>query len=90
MGWRVSRRRRGVRGGRERLDLQRTKVTENDSIEDKERKTNEWEFVGTNVMEDEALSYEREEKEKTTHNVCTRQIMDDANRLKYSKYQQKK
>ena len=44
----------------------------------------------TSVMEDEALSYEREEKEKTTHNVCTRKIMDDANRLKCSKYQQKK
>ena len=35
-------------------------------------------------------SYERGEKEKTTHNICTRQIMDDANRLKCSKDQQKK
>ena len=43
-----------------------------------------------NVMEDEALSYERREKEKTAHNVCTRQIMDDANWLRCSKYQQKK
>ena len=57
---------------------------------DEEWRTNEREFVGTNVMEDEALSYERGEKEKTTHNVCTRQIMDDANRLKCSKYQPKK
>ena len=43
-----------------------------------------------NVMEDEALSYERGEMEETTHNVCTGQIIDDANRLKCSKYQQKK
>jgi len=42
-----------------------------------------------NVMEDEALSYERGEKEKTAHNVCTRQIMDDTNRSKCNKYQQK-
>jgi len=42
-----------------------------------------------NVMEDEALSYERGEKEETAHNVCTRQIMDDANRSKCKKYQQK-
>ena len=47
-------------------------------------KTNEREFV---VMEDEVLSYEKEKEEKTTHSVCTRQIMDDANRLKCSKYQ---
>ena len=33
------------------------------------------------------LSYEKEEEEETTHNVCTRQVMDDANRLKCSKYQ---
>jgi len=59
-------------------------------IKDEERRTNEQKFVGMNVMEDEALSYERGEKEKTAHNVCTRQIMDDANRLKCSKYQQKK
>jgi len=40
------------------------------------------------VMEDEALNYEKgEEEEKKTHSVCTRQIMDDANRLKCSKYQ---
>ena len=48
---------------------------------DEEWRTNEREFVVTNVMEDEALSYEREEEEETTHSVCTRQIMDDANRL---------
>ena len=45
-----------------------------------------------NVMEDEALSYDRGEKEKkkkTAQNVCTRQIMDDANRSKCNKYQQK-
>jgi len=37
-------------------------------------------------MEDEALSYERgEEEEETTHSVCTRQLMDDVNRLKCSK-----
>jgi len=57
---------------------------------DEEWRTNEREFVVTNVMEDEALSYGREEEEETTHNVCTRQIMDDANRLKCSKYQQRK
>ena len=28
--------------------------------------------------------------EKTTHNVCTRQLKDDANRLKCRKNQQKK
>ena len=43
-------------------------------------KTNEREFVVMNVIEDEALSYEKGEKEKTTHNVCTRQLQDDANR----------
>jgi len=59
-------------------------------MEDEEGGTNQQEFTGMNVMEDEALSYERGEKEKTAHNVCTRQIMDDANRLKCSKYQQKK
>ena len=52
--------------------------------------TNEREFVVMNVMEDEALSYEREEEEETTHNICTRQIIDDANRLKCSKYRPKK
>ena len=40
-------------------------------------------------MEGEALSYERGEEE-TTHSVCTRQLMDDANRLKCRKNQQKK
>ena len=59
-------------------------------MEDEEGGTNKQEFAGMNVMEDEALSYERGEKEKTTHNVCTRRIMDGANRLKCSKYQQKK
>jgi len=59
-------------------------------IEDEQKRTNEREFIGTDIMEDEALSYERDEKEKTTHNVCTRQIMDDANRSKCSKHQQKK
>ena len=53
---------------------------------DEEWRTNEREFVVTNIMEDEALSYEKEEEEETTHSVCTRQIMDDANRLKCSKY----
>jgi len=42
------------------------------------------------VMEDEALSYEKGEEEEITHSVCTRQLMDDANRLKCSKYQQRK
>jgi len=41
-------------------------------------------------IEDEALSCEKGETEETTHNVCTRQLMDDANRLKCSKHQQKK
>jgi len=41
------------------------------------------------VMEDEALGYEKGEEKETTHSVCTRQIMDDANRLKCSKYQQR-
>jgi len=59
-------------------------------MEDEEGGTNKQEFAGMNVMEDEALSYERGEKKKTAHNVCTRQIMDDANRLKCSKYQKKK
>ena len=57
---------------------------------DEEWRTNEREFVVTNAMEDEALSYEREEEEETTDNVCTRQIMDDVNQLKCSKYQQRK
>jgi len=57
---------------------------------DEEWRTNERRFVVMNVMEDEALSYEKEEEEETTHSVCTRQIMDDANRLKCSKYQQKR
>ena len=40
------------------------------------------------MMEDEALNYEKGEAEETAHSVCTRQLMDDANRLKCSKYQQ--
>jgi len=59
-------------------------------MKDEEGGTNKQEFAGMNVMEDEALTYERRGKEKTAHNVCTRQIMDDANRLKCSKYQPKK
>ena len=39
---------------------------------------------------DKALSYEEGEIAKTTHNVCTRQLKDDANRLKCRKNQQKK
>ena len=54
---------------------------------DEEWKTNERDFVVMNVMEGEALSYEKKEEEETTHSICTRQIMDDANRLKCSKYQ---
>jgi len=38
---------------------------------------------------DEALSYEKGEMEKTTHNVCTRQLKDDANRSKCRKNQHK-
>ena len=41
-------------------------------------------------MIDEALSYVEGEMEKATHNVCTRQLQDDANRLKCKKNQQKK
>jgi len=37
------------------------------------------------VIKDETLGYEK--KKKTAHNVCFRQIMDDANRLKCNKYQ---
>ena len=51
---------------------------------------NERKFVVMKVMEDEALSYEKGEEEETTHSVCTRQLMDDANRLKCRKTQQKK
>ena len=40
-------------------------------------------------MEDEALSCEKGEEEETTRSVCTRQLMDDANRLKCNKYQQR-
>jgi len=29
----------------------------------------------------------KEKSEKTSHNVCSRQLMDDANRLKCSEYQ---
>ena len=32
---------------------------------------------------------EKAKTEKTSHNVCSRQLMDDANRLKCSKYQWK-
>jgi len=32
---------------------------------------------------------EKAETEKTSHNICFRQLMDDANRLKCSKYQWK-
>ena len=39
---------------------------------DEEWKTNEREFVVMNVMEDEALSYEKEEEEETTHSVCSK------------------
>ena len=42
------------------------------------------------VNVDGALSYEEGEIAKTAHNVCTRQLQDDANRLKCSKNQQKK
>jgi len=51
-------------------------------------KTNERKFVVMKVMEDGALCDEKGEEEETTHSVCTRQIMDDANRLKCSRYQQ--
>ena len=40
-------------------------------------------------MIDEVLSYVEEEMEKATHSVCTRQLQDDANRLKCKKNQQK-
>ena len=40
--------------------------------------------------EDEALSYEKGETGKRAHSVCTRQLKDDANRLKCRKNQQKK
>ena len=53
-------------------------------------KTNERKFVVMEEREGEALSCEKEEEEETTHNVCTRQLMDDANRLKCSKYRQGK
>jgi len=36
------------------------------------------------------ISYEEGEIAKTTHNVCTRQLKDDANRLKCRKNQQEK
>ena len=41
-------------------------------------------------MIDEALSYVEGEMEKATHSVCTRQLQDDANRLKCKENQQKK
>ena len=40
-------------------------------------------------MVDEALSYVEGEMEKATHSVCTRQLQDDANRLKCKEDQQK-
>jgi len=58
-------------------------------MKDEEGGTNKQEFTRMNVMEDEALSYKGGGKGKTAHNVCFRQIMDDANRLKCNKYQQK-
>ena len=81
---------RAIAGTAKEKGKRMNKGSENDSIVDEEWRTNERDFVVTNVMEDEALSYEKEEEEETTHSVCTRQIMDDANRLKYSKYQQRK
>ena len=41
-------------------------------------------------MIDEALSYVEGEMEKATHSVCTRQLQDDANRLKCKENKQKK
>ena len=41
---------------------------------DEEWRTNEREFVVMNVMEDEALSYEKEEEEETTHSVWMMRI----------------
>jgi len=35
----------------------------------------------------ETLNAGKSEAKKTSHNVCCRQLMDDANRLKCSKYQ---
>ena len=66
------------------------KVAEVDLIVNGGRKTNERRFVVMEEMEDETLSYEKGEAEETTHSVCTRQLMDDANRLKCRKTQQKK
>ena len=40
-------------------------------------------------MIDEALSYVEGEMGKATHSVCTRQLQDDANRLKCKENQQK-
>ena len=51
---------------------------------------NERKFVVMEEMEGEALSCEKGEEEETIHSVCTRQLMDDANRLKCSKYRQGK
>ena len=54
------------------------------------RKTNERKFVVMEEMEGETPSCEKGEEEEITHSVCTRQLMDYANRFKCSKYQQKK
>jgi len=42
----------------------KTKLTENDSIENEEDRANEQELAGMNVTKNEALSYEKGEKEK--------------------------
>ena len=68
-------------GRRGRLDCERRMKNERTKVR----------CDGSNeVMEDEALSYDKGEEEETTHSVCTRQLMDDANRLKCNKYQRKK
>ena len=54
------------------------------------RKTNKRKFVVMEEMEGETLTCEKGEEEETTHIVCTRQLMDDANRLKCSRNQQRK
>ena len=48
---------------------------------------NERRFV---AMIDEALSYVGGEMKKATHSVCTKQLQDDANRLKCKENQQRK
>jgi len=42
------------------------RITENDSIEDEEDRTNELGFAGINVMKDEALGYEKRRKGKNS------------------------